>query len=430
MLKFLEITDKAEKLVESGEIAKREVQQCSARVSVASSQLQEAQRQLDQAKETDEDGKPKGNVSGAQSAVAVAQGKLAASRRALQDAKNKVSSINAQKKTQIRKIEAHNAVEKNNLSQLKKLQGLSFAGNTEAMYKGIVERMNLAEKAKASLNKSLGLDEDIEEESNEESFVSLAYDNDISITCRTKAGANSSLSNNTHNNNSTGTKYECTNASISNNKDNSHGKHGLVSSNGDLVDEKTIIDKYNNAKAAGDEDEMNKYRTLYEINSFYNEFNLTDGEEGVVQEGGLYKDLKTHEGYERHHIPSSAVQDKNKGKLPALTITKEDHINTDSYKWKQNKKNTSFLGESFEKYKVEASDMISNGEYAELVKAEVFNIIENNGHKYDGGLKGYFQALYTMIENEGVPQGHSYQENKKQDPIVTVSDNSPMGKLT
>lgn len=412
MLKFSEITDKAEKLVESGEIAKREVQQCSARVSAASSQLQVAQKKLDQAQEMDEDGKPKGNVSGAQSAVAVAQGKLAASRRALQDAKNKVSNINAQKKTQIRKIEAHNAVEKNNLSQLKKLQGLAFAGNTEAMYKGIVERMNSAEKAKASLNKSLGLDEDIEEESNEEGFVSSAYDNDISITSRTKAGINSSLSNNAHNNGSIRTVHAYANDSILNNNGNSDGKHGLISSNGGLVDEINIIDQYNNAKAAGDEAEMNKYRTLHEINSFYNELDLTDGEEGVVQEGGLYKDLKTHEGYERHHIPSSAVQDKNKGNLPALTITKEDHKNSDSYKWKQNKKNTSFLGEEFEKYKIEASDMISSGEYAELVKAEVYNIIENNGHKYDGGLKSYFQALYTMLETEGVPQKHIYYEKK------------------
>lgn len=181
MAKFSEMTGKAEQLVESGNAAKKEVQSCTARVSAASAQLKSAQRNLDSARESDEDGKPKGNVSSAQSAVAVAQGKLAASRRALQDAKNKVAQIDAQKKTQIRKIESHNSIEKNNLTQLKKLQGMTFAGNVEKLYAGIAERINQAEKAKAALRQSLGLEDDIEEVSTNENFSDFNYTNDTDI---------------------------------------------------------------------------------------------------------------------------------------------------------------------------------------------------------------------------------------------------------
>lgn len=181
MAKFSEMTGKAEQLVESGNAAKKEVQSCTARVSAASAQLKSAQRNLDSARESDEDGKPKGNVSSAQSAVAVAQGKLAASRRALQDAKNKVAQIDAQKKTQIRKIESHNSIEKNNLTQLKKLQGMTFAGNAEKLYAGIAERINQAEKAKASLEQSLGIEEDVDEVSVNESFSDSDYVNDINL---------------------------------------------------------------------------------------------------------------------------------------------------------------------------------------------------------------------------------------------------------
>ena len=49
MAKFSELTDKAENLIETGEIAKREMQQCASRVAVASSQLLAAQKQLEKA---------------------------------------------------------------------------------------------------------------------------------------------------------------------------------------------------------------------------------------------------------------------------------------------------------------------------------------------------------------------------------------------
>lgn len=431
MAKFSELTDKAEKLVESGEMAKKEVQQCGSRVASASAQVRSAQKRLDSAKETDENGKPKGNVSGAQASLAAAQGRLNASRRALQSAKDKVASINAQKQAHVRKIEAHNSVEKNNLAQLKKLQGLTFAGNTEALYKGIIDRINAAEHAKASLNKSLGLDEDVNEEQMDEGFVSSSYDNSININSRTvpgvgvgSGGTSSGLTSSDITLNS-GLEYTSIPSAVN---DNATMKMSLVSSAGEAVNGEDLLKKYNEALSSGNHEEMNKYRTLYELDSFYNELDLIDGEEGVIQEGGLYQNLDAHAGYERHHIPSNAVQEKNIGELPAVTLLKEDHALTDSYRWKQNKRNEGFLGNEYEMYKIEASNMILDGKYAELVKAEVFNIIDKCGHKYDGGLKEYFQALYTMIERDGVPKAHIFPENNRQ--TATVYADTPMGRLT
>lgn len=428
MAKFSELTDKAENLIETGEIAKREMQQCASRVAVASSQLLAAQKQLEKAREKDEDGKPKGDVNSAQSAVAFAQGTLAASKRALQSAQNNVTSINAQKQAHIRKIEAHNMVEKNNLLQIKKLQGFAFSGNNEALYKGIVERMNSADRAKVSLKKSLGIEDEIQEEQLEEKFTGSSYENKFDF----RYGANNKLHNSSFSNAGVGSRYAAiTSVNLegqSRDRSEYPQKVKLVSASGTVVDKKEIINKWNEAVSSGDVNCMNKYRTLYELNSFFEELDLTDGAENIIQEGGLYKDLKTHLGYERHHIPSCAVQEKNKNFLPAIAMTKEDHALTDSYRWKQNNKTTSLWGEEFKEYKIEASNKISDNEYIELVKAEIFNVVESTGHKYDGGIKAYFQSLYTMIEKDGVPQAHLF--HKEKDAVTLVNDNSPMGKLT
>ena len=412
MAKFSELTDKAENLIETGEIAKREMQQCASRVAVASSQLLAAQKQLEKAREKDEDGKPKGDVNSAQSAVAFAQGTLAASKRALQSAQNNVTSINAQKQAHIRKIEAHNMVEKNNLLQIKKLQGFAFSGNNEALYKDIVERMNSADRAKVYLKKSLGIEDEIQEEQLEEKFTVSSYENKFDF----RYGANNKLHNSSFNNAGVGSRYAAiTSVNLegqSRDRSEYPQKVKLVSASGTVVDKKEIINKWNEAVSSGDVNCMNKYRTLYELNSFFEELDLTDGAENIIQEGGLYKDLKTHLGYERHHIPSCAIQEKNKNYLPAIAMTKEDHALTDSYRWKQNKKTTSLWGEEFKEYKIEASNKVSDNEYIELVKAEIFNVVESTGHKYDGGIKAYFQSLYTMIEKDGVPQAHFFHKEK------------------
>lgn len=111
-------------------------------------------------------------------------------------------------------------------------------------------------------------------------------------------------------------------------------------------------------------------------------------------------------GFERHHIPSNAVQDSNKSHLPALLISAEDHKLTDSYRGKQQSTHEALLPDTpdFPAYKEVVATEISKGNYVDIVKAEVYNIIDKCGHRYDGGIKQYLDALSTYIKNNGIPK--------------------------
>ena len=48
--------------------------------------------------------------------------------------------------------------------------------------------------------------------------------------------------------------------------------------------------------------------------------------------------------------------------------------------------------------------MIKEGRFVEIVRDEIYNLIDQFGHKYDGGIKQYLEALRQYIEKHGVPK--------------------------
>ena len=155
---FRELGKKAENLIEQGREADQKVQSCQARVSAASSRVAAARSQLAAASETDEEGRPQGDVEQARVQLRVAEGQLAASRRALTEAQGAVGRIKQEKRAHVREIEQHNKTERSNLEKLRQLRSGAFGENAAAMSEGIAQRLNEAEDARAALLRSMGME--------------------------------------------------------------------------------------------------------------------------------------------------------------------------------------------------------------------------------------------------------------------------------
>lgn len=154
---FKELGKKAESLIEQGHEADKKVSSCQARVASSSSRVAAARRQLAAASETDDEGRPKGNVEQARAQLGVAQNQLAASQRALSSAKEEANRVRQQKNAHIQEIEKHNAVERSNIEKLRRLQSSAFAADSAGLTAGMAERLNQAEDARVSLLKSMGI---------------------------------------------------------------------------------------------------------------------------------------------------------------------------------------------------------------------------------------------------------------------------------
>lgn len=169
----------------------------------------------------------------------------------------------------------------------------------------------------------------------------------------------------------------------------------------------SIAEQYEAAASMEDTREMEKYRALHELLTLKDDLELTDGDSEVPQLGGLHKSVRSQlSGFESHHIPAQSVQAEKADELPSIAITAEDHHLTDSYRGKSHRKYSSFLPDDNNdtpSYKQEAQSMIENGDYMDLVRDELYNIREHFGHKYDGAIKQYLNAMAKMIAEKGVP---------------------------
>ena len=174
----------------------------------------------------------------------------------------------------------------------------------------------------------------------------------------------------------------------------------------------------NNGKTEKNDVENNKLSAkkyaeyvLHELESFEKTLELTDGTPGVLQLGGYHGEVKKDaskvaEKFESHHIPSQGALADNADNLPTIAISKEDHKLTDSYAGKQRKRYSSIFPdlEPGEAYKAGVIQMIKEGRFVEIVRDEIYNLIDQFGHKYDGGIKQYLEALRQYIEKHGVPK--------------------------
>lgn len=378
-MKFREMTEKTESLIELGNEVEKEVEQCQSQVAVAQVALSNAQAQLSAASETDSEGKPKGNVQNAQMAVAQARGYLEASRRELNRAKEDLDRVNSQKNSHIRRLESYADAEKRNLAQLQRLSEMAFSQNASQTYEGMASRVGEAQRAKAMLEQSLGSGGSSED-----------------IPDGTLNGADGGYHNNL------GLSYSSgSGVSGGSNKNVGGWRTSFIrQKNGQKISREYLTKAYSRAVKAGDKMRGEALRNMYELVTFAESLQLTNGDLNFVQDGGIYDELKSYKGYEKHHIPAQSVQKKSKYKLPVVTITKEDHAKTDSYRGRQHHAgNYVFSKEKMDKYKVKTENMIAEGRYIDVVKSEVYNLRDACGNRYDGGLKKYFQIVYDMLDS-------------------------------
>lgn len=167
---------------------------------------------------------------------------------------------------------------------------------------------------------------------------------------------------------------------------------------------------YRYAKASGNRDMIARTSAMFEIETFREDMELDGGDTNFAQIGGYHKYVQKWEpkGYESHHIPSQTVQAANGKMLPALAITKEDHKLTSSYGGKQRKTYHSVFPDNVSetKYKDSVSQKLEQGGsgYIELVKAELLDLRITTGHRYDGGISAYLDAVIDMLATRGIPK--------------------------
>lgn len=139
---------------------------------------------------------------------------------------------------------------------------------------------------------------------------------------------------------------------------------------------------------------------------------LGEGDLSVKQLGGIHKKVRREDGpgYESHHIPSAAVLKQfgiDTDEWPTIALTNEDHAKTDSYRGKQSRKYRPLFPDGAgggATYKEEAAQLLDRGGgFAELVRDEIYNIREQCGDKYDGGIAQYLDEVMEYVKKHGVP---------------------------
>lgn len=164
-----------------------------------------------------------------------------------------------------------------------------------------------------------------------------------------------------------------------------------------------IVDS-STGKSSGIQDVSLEQHTLFELEVLRDDLELTEGDPNVPQLGGAYGKIRgVLPGFEAHHIPSKAVQNENELLLPAIAMTSADHALTDSYRGKQKHIVSTPWYQGTETYRNEAANLIDTGDYIRLVRYELLNIRDRCGHRYDGAISQYLDALKVYIENNGIP---------------------------
>lgn len=165
---------------------------------------------------------------------------------------------------------------------------------------------------------------------------------------------------------------------------------------------------YREARRSGDKDLEVRAAAMFEIETLREDLELTAGED-PVQLGGYHRDVKGQDpaGYESHHIPSRSVQDADADWLPALSISKDDHKETFSYAGKQRRVYRPVLPSNTPKlsYQQEMSQELGKGSsgYVAAVRDELYDLRVSTGHKYDGGISAYLDAVIDMLASRGLP---------------------------
>lgn len=166
---------------------------------------------------------------------------------------------------------------------------------------------------------------------------------------------------------------------------------------------------YRTARSSGDEKMVSITSAMFEVEDFRDSLNLGFGHPSVPQLGGYHGNVSKQDpkGYESHHIPSNAAQKPNAKWLPALSITKEDHALTASYRGRQSSRYASVFSQSTHvpTYKETVIGNLKTGTvgYLHAMKCEILDLKDATGSKYDGAISAFLDAVQDMLSTRGVP---------------------------
>lgn len=170
---------------------------------------------------------------------------------------------------------------------------------------------------------------------------------------------------------------------------------------------------YRQAKASGEQDMIERTGAMFEIETLRGDLELGSGESGFAQLGGYHRDVKKHDpaGYESHHIPSRGVQDEDGEMLPTISITRDDHKLTSSYAGKQGKVYRPVFPDGLAptSYKESVAQNLEEGSagYIHAIRCELLDLRSTTGHRYDGGISAYLDAVIDMLSTRGIPKAKS-----------------------
>lgn len=150
-------------------------------------------------------------------------------------------------------------------------------------------------------------------------------------------------------------------------------------------------------------------RTVFELESFLEEMEFSDGDSSIIQCGGAYKEvIKTTTGkqYEAHHIPAKSVFSDKMRELPTIALTKEDHAKTSSFRWRMGHTYKPSIPSNIEvkPHKENVQEKIDQGLLAEAIRDEIYEIRDAFGDKYDGAIKQYIVSMIEYIKKNGTPK--------------------------
>lgn len=151
-------------------------------------------------------------------------------------------------------------------------------------------------------------------------------------------------------------------------------------------------------------------RTLFELDVLEADLKLTDGDSSIMQVGGYDSEVTKvtkGSGFESHHIPPQSIFTDQRGNLPTIAITKEDHKKTSSFSGRMGHRYEPIIpggNTDHPKHKQSITDSVDQGFLAEMIRNEIYEIREAFGSKYDGAIKQYLDAMRDYIKKNGVPK--------------------------
>ena len=170
-----------------------------------------------------------------------------------------------------------------------------------------------------------------------------------------------------------------------------------------------VAKAYREAVKCGDQDLIARTSAMFELETIRESLDLGSGDPDIIQMGGYHRDVRIQDPprYESHHIPARSVQSENAEWLPTISITESDHKKTSSYSGKQRHITEPIIPSNIKPmtHKRVVSEKIAEGGsgYVEAVRDELLELRACTGHKYDGGVSAFLDAVIDMLARRGIP---------------------------